>query len=29
MKQTRTIHSADTELIYAVFKLSFSKHCKI
>jgi len=29
MKQTSTIHSVDTELIYAVLKLSFSKQYKI
>jgi len=28
-KQTTTIHSVDTELIYAVLKLSFSKQYKI
>jgi len=29
MKQTSTIHSVDTELIYAALKLSFSKQYKI
>jgi len=29
MKETGTIHSVDTELIYAVLKLSFSKQYKI
>jgi len=29
MKQTSTIHSVETELIYAVLKLSFSKHYKL
>jgi len=29
MKQPSTIHSVDTELIYAVVKLSFSKQFKI
>jgi len=29
MKQTSTIHSVDTELIYAVLNLSFSKQYKI
>jgi len=29
MKQTSTIHSVDTGLIYAVLKLSFSKQYKI
>ena len=29
MKETRTIHSVDTELIYAALKLSFSKQYKI
>jgi len=29
MKETSTIHSVDTELIYAVSKLSFSKQYKI
>jgi len=29
MNQTSTIHSVDTELIYAVLKLSFSKKYKI
>jgi len=28
MKQTSTIHSVDTELIYAGLKLSFSKKYK-
>jgi len=29
MKETSTVHSVDTELIYAALKLSFSKHYKI
>jgi len=29
MDQTSTMLSVDTELIYAVLKLSFSKQCKI
>jgi len=29
MKQTSTIHSVDTKLIYAVLKLSFYKQYKI
>jgi len=29
INQTSTIHSVDTELIYAVLKLSFSKQYKI
>jgi len=29
MKETSTIHSVDTELIYAALKLSFSKQYKI
>jgi len=29
MKEPSTIHSVDTELIYAALKLSFSKHYKI
>jgi len=29
MKQTSTIHSVNTELNYAVLKLSFSKQYKI
>jgi len=29
MKQTSTIHSVDTERIYAVLKLSFSKQYKL
>jgi len=29
MKQTSTIHSVDTELIYVVLELSFSKQYKV
>jgi len=29
MKQTSTIHSVDTEFIYVVLKLSFSKQYKV
>jgi len=29
MKQTSTIHSVDTEPIYAILKLSFSKQYKV
>jgi len=29
MKQTSTIHSVDTELVYAVLRLSFSKQYKV
>jgi len=29
IEQTSTIHSVDTELIYAVLKMSFSKQYKI
>jgi len=29
MEHTNTIHSVDTELIYAVLKLSFSKQYKV
>jgi len=29
MKETRTIHSVDTELIHAALKLSFSKQYKM
>jgi len=29
MKETRTFYSVDTEIIYAILKLSFSKQYKV